>query len=79
MSGYKVKNSPSEYHNHKNFNAYTMLVTDIIKSALMLVLVIFLFSLLFTFLFKVGIIALLVLGIMYLYRKVTEKSNSPHA
>ena len=46
---------------------------DLIKSALILVLVVFLFSIFFTFLFKVGIIALMVLGIMYLYQKVTEK------
>lgn len=49
-----------------------MLVSDYFKAAIILVLAIFLFSILFTFLFKVGIIALMVLGIMYLYKKVTQ-------
>lgn len=50
-----------------------MIAMDLIKSVLILVVLIFVFSIFFTFLFKVGLIVLLALGIIYLYKKITDK------
>lgn len=43
---------------------------NFIKVALIVVLTIFLFGFVFRFLFKVGLIVLLALGILYLFKKV---------
>ena len=45
---------------------------SVLKSVLGLVVLIFLMGFLFSFLFKVGTIILLVLAIMYVYKKVVN-------
>jgi len=47
-----------------------MINLDLLKSALILIGIIFLLSYAFGFLFKVGIILLIALGILYLVKKV---------
>ncbi len=43
---------------------------DLIKSFLILILLVFLFGFVFGILFKIGIILLIFLGVLYLIRKV---------
>ncbi len=43
---------------------------NVLKTALFIIVVVFLFGFLFSFLFKVGLILLIVLGILYLIKKV---------
>lgn len=43
---------------------------DLLKSALIIIAIIFLFGMLFSFLFKVGVILLIALGVLYLIKKV---------
>lgn len=43
---------------------------DIIKAALILIIAVFLFGFVFGILFKVGIILLIALGILYLIKKI---------
>ena len=47
-----------------------MIALDILKAALILTLIIFVFGFVFGFLFKVGIILLLALSILYMIKKV---------
>lgn len=47
-----------------------MIITDVIKAALIIIIAVFLFGFLFSFLFKVGIILLIVLAAIYLIKKI---------
>lgn len=47
-----------------------MIALDILKAAIILTLIIFVFGFVFGFLFKVGIILLLALSILYMIKKV---------
>jgi len=50
-----------------------MITMDMIKTILVIIVIIFIISIFYKVLWKVGTILLVVLGIIYLYKKVTEK------
>ena len=47
-----------------------MIVSDVLKAALIILVAVFLFGFVFSFLFKVGIILLIVLAALYLIKKI---------
>ena len=58
--------------NVSKYNKFTNIsqIMKIIIGTLIVIALIFLFGFIFNFLFKVGIILLLALGIVYLYKKI---------
>jgi len=46
------------------------MTTELFKNLLIIIIAIFLFGIVFNLLFKVGLILLLALGILYLFKKV---------